>query len=118
MLNKKNVMSQSIAERLVRLVVIPVMIFCRGHMAMLLGSATGAFLQAVPTGIINICLPSAWGKHKAPAVAAEYFRSALSAEKDFSGFSKPMRCLTEHITIIYSRSIIMETETKITMQSQ
>ena len=118
MLKKKSVMSQSITERLVRLVVILVMIFCRGHMAMLLGSVTGLFLQAVLITFKYMSLSSAWDECKAPAVATGFFRSALSAEKDFSGFSKPMRCLTEHITIIYFLSIIMETETKITMQTQ
>ena len=118
MLNNKKIMSQLIAEKLVRLVEISVIIFCRGHVAMLLGSATGVFLQAVSTTFKYICLPSAWGWHKALANAAGFFRLALSAENDFLGFSKPMRCLTEHITIIYSGSFIMETEAKITTQSQ
>ena len=118
MLNNKKIMSQLIAERLVRLVTMPVMIFCRGHMAMLLGSARGTFLQAVSTTFKYICLPSAWGWRKAPANASGFFRSALSAEIDFSGFSKPMRCLTEHLKILYSGSFIMETEAKMTMQSQ
>ena len=118
MLNNKKIMSQLIAEKLVRLVEIPVMIFCRGHMAMLLGSATGTFLQAVSTTFKYICSPSAWGWRKAPANASGFFRSALSAENDFLGFSKPIRCLTEHEKIIYPACFIMETEAKITTQSQ
>jgi hypothetical protein len=78
--------------------------------AALLGSVT----QAVLAFLIHIddC-SSAWDGRKAPANAAGSLRPALAVEGIPSGFSKPIRCLTEQMDKLISAIYIMETVAKL-----
>ena len=66
----------------------------RKHVAVLFEPAS----QAAPVTSFILDLSSAWDGRTAPANAAGFLRSALSAEGRPSGFSKPTRILTEHKT--------------------
>jgi len=67
----------------------------RKHVAVLFEPAA----QAAPVVASIFDFPSAWGSRTTPANAAGFFRTALSAETIVSGFSKPTRSLTDHMTI-------------------
>ena len=72
--------------------------YLRGrHVAVLFKLAA----QAAPVISSTFDSSSAWDGRTAPANAAGSLRPAPSAEAKASGFSKPTRILTEHMTIKY-----------------
>lgn len=77
----------------------------RKHVAVFFDPAA---LRAAPA-ILYFDLSSARDGHTAPVNTTGLIWLALSAEGTPSGFSKPMRNLTQHSTILYPVPPIMET---------
>ena len=68
---------------------------------MLLGSVIGMFLQAVRIKLNYICLPSTWGRRKAPVVAAGFIRSALSPRRISRAFQSQCGVLLNTLQLLY-----------------